>query len=136
LGYTNVRVYSEGITGWIKAGLTVDKDESLARPNIPPLTSSELLAKRDNAYLLDTRLEELYKKGHITGSRNIPYTQFSRRFREIPMDRTIVIIDMLGNPEYVPLGWFLKNNGYSDVSILKGGMTNWQKEGLPVEKNQ
>jgi rhodanese-related sulfurtransferase len=34
----------------------------------------------------------------------------------------------------VPVGWFLKSKGYTDVTMLKGGMTAWQKEGLPLEK--
>jgi rhodanese-related sulfurtransferase len=118
----------------VKAGFLVNKEKAIPRPEIPPLTPSELQDKLAGAYLLDIRLEEFYKQGHIKGSRSIPIHLISRRFQEIPTDKKIIIIDLLGNPAWVPIGWFLKSKGYHDVMMLKGGMNAWQKEGLPLEK--
>ena len=132
LGYKNIQVYSEGIPGWVKAGFPLDK--AIPRPEILPLAPSQLQEKLEDAYLLDIRLEGLYKQGHIKGSRNIPIHLISRRFQEIPTSKRIIIIDLLGNPAWVPIGWFLKSKGYNDVMMLKGGMNAWQKEGLPLEK--
>jgi len=58
----------------------------------------------------------------------------SRRYQEIPTDKRIIVIDVLGNPKWMPIGWFLKSKGYKDVMMMKGGMTAWQKEGFPLEK--
>jgi len=132
LGYKNIQVYSEGIPGWVQAGFPLDK--AIPRAEIPPLAPSQLQEKLEDAYLLDVRLEESYKQGHIKGSRNIPSDLISRRFQEIPTGKRIIIISTSGNPEYVPTGWFLKSKGYNDVMMLKGGMNAWQKEGLPLEK--
>ena len=134
MGYKNIRVYSEGIPGWVKAGFPINKEKAIPRPEIPPLAPSQLQEKVEDAYLLDIRLEGLYKQGHIKGSRNIPIHLISRRFQEIPTGKRIIIIDLLGNPAWVPIGWFLKSKGYNDVMMLKGGMNAWQKEGLPLEK--
>jgi len=88
----------------------------------------------DDTYILDIRLEQFYKHGHIKGSRNIPIHLLSRRFQEIPKEKRIIIIDILGNPAWVPVGWFLKSKGYNDVMMLKGGIGAWEKQGLPLEK--
>ena len=133
-GYKNIRVYAEGIPGWVKAGYPLIKDETIPRSEIPTLTPSQLLGKVDEFYILDLRLEGLYKQGHIKGSRKIPIHLVSRRFQEVPKGKTIMVIDLLGNPAWVPIGWFLKSKGYNDVMMLKGGMNAWQKEGLPLEK--
>jgi len=132
LGYKNIQVYSEGIPGWVKAGFPLDK--TIPRPEIPPLTPSQLQEKLEAAYLLDVRPEESYRQGHIKGSKNIPTDLISGRFQEIPTDKRIIIINTSGDPEWVPTGWFLKSKGYNDVMMLEGGMDAWQKEKLPLEK--
>jgi len=83
---------------------------------------------------LDIRIEGVYKQGHVKGSHNLPIHQVSRRYQEIPTDKRIIVIDVLGNPKWMPIGWFLKSKGYKDVTMMKGGMTAWQKEGFPLEK--
>lgn len=134
MGYRNIRLYAEGIAGWEKAGLPLNREKAIPRPEIPPLTPSQLQEQPGDAYLLDVRLEGMYKQGHIKGSRNIPVHLLTRRYQEIPTDKRVVVIDILGNPAWVPVGWFLKSKGYDDVMMLKGGMNAWQKEGLPLEK--
>lgn len=118
----------------MKAGFPLNKDESIPRPEIPPVAPAQLQEKMENAYLLDVRLEGLYKQGYIKGSQNIPIHLVSRRFQEIPAGKRVIVVDLLGNPAWVPVGWFLKSKGYNDVMMLKGGMSAWQKEGLPLEK--
>ena len=124
MGYKNVQIYSAGIQEWEKAGFPMDKD--LPRGEIPPLAPSQLQEKLDNTYLLDVRLEKSYEQGHIRGNHNIPAYQVSRRFQEIPTGKRIVIISAIGNPEWVPIGWFLKSKGYNDVMMLRGGVNAWQ----------
>lgn len=133
MGYKNVMVYSEGIHGWAEAGLPVKREKAIPKPQILALAPSELQERVQDAYLLDVRLEGVYKQGHIKGSRNIPIHLLTRRFQEIPTGKKIIIIDTIGSPAYVPAGWFLKSKGY-DIMMLKGGMNAWEKEGLPLEK--
>jgi len=132
LGYKNVEVYSEGIPGWVKAGFPLD--QGIPRTEIPPLAPSQLQEKLEDAYLLDIRLANSYEQGHIKGSHNIPTNLISQRFQEIPTDKRIIIISGVGDPTWVPTGWFLKSKGYKEVMILEGGMNAWQKEGLPLDK--
>jgi rhodanese-related sulfurtransferase len=133
-GYKNVRLYAEGIPGWAKAGYPLNRDKAIPQVPIPALTPVELKARLNESYVLDIRLEQVFKQGHIKGSRNIPIHMVSRRYQEIPRDKTIIVIDILGNPDWAPIGWFLKDKGYPDVLMLRGGIGAWQKEGLPMEK--
>ena len=134
MGYKNILLYAEGLAGWSKAGLPLVKDKDLPRPEIPLLAPSKVQEQLSDVYLVDYRPEVIYKQGHITGSHNIPSHQFSRRYQEIPMNKKIILVDVVGNPAWTPMGWFLKSKGYDDVMMLKGGMNAWQKEGLPLEK--
>jgi hypothetical protein len=97
--------------GWRKAGYPLNINETIPRPEIPPLAPSQLQAIFGDAYLLDIRLEGLYKQGHIKASQNMPTHLISRRFQEIPTGKRIIIIDILGNPAWMPIGWFLKSKG-------------------------
>jgi len=106
----------------------------MPRPEIPELTPSELQGKLGDVYLLDVRPVSMYQQGHIKGSHNISLCQISRRFREVPTDKKIVIVDFIGSGFHTAMGWFLKSKGYTDVMILKGGMVAWEQEGKPFEK--
>lgn len=98
------------------------------------MTPSGLQGKLEEVYVLDVRPVFMFEQGHIKGSRNVPYHLISKRFQEIPKDSKVVVVDYLGNPSYMPIGWFLKNKGYENVMMLKGGMNGWEKQGLPLEK--
>ena len=58
-GYKNIRVYSEGIPGWVKAGYPLDKDETILRTEIPPLTPSQLQGKLEDFDILASLLSSL-----------------------------------------------------------------------------
>jgi rhodanese-related sulfurtransferase len=134
LGYKNIMVYKDGIPEWGKAGHPLNKDQTVPRVDIPTLNPSQLKEMLGEVYVLDVRLEPSYKKGYIKGSKNIPIHLLSKRYAEVPKGKKVVIVDALGNPHYVPAGWFLKSKGYSDVNMLNGTMEAWEKEGLPLEK--
>ena len=97
MGYKNILLYAEGLAGWSKAGLPLVKDKDLPRPEIPLLAPSKVQEQLSDVYLVDYRPEGIYKQGHITGSHNIPSHQFSRRYQEIPMNKKIILIDVVGN---------------------------------------
>jgi hydroxyacylglutathione hydrolase len=127
-------VFSEGIPGWKKAGYPLNTEKAYPRSEIPRLTPVQLQEKLGDVYLLDIRYERSYKRGFIKGSQNIPIYLLSRRVQEVPMGKTIIIVDSREIPTYISAGWFLKSKGHTDVLMLRGGIRAWMKEGLPVEK--
>ena len=67
----------------------------------------------------------LYKEGHIEGAVNIPLYRFSSSYAEIPLDRTVVLVDDRGFRTFLA-GSYLEMKGYR-VMRLFGGMQGWQE---------
>ena len=90
-----------------------------------------ILVKAKNAMLVDLRDAKDFREGHISGSRNIPYSQISSHIEELKAaDRPIVFICNLGQVA----GTALQQVGHADSYRLDGGISNWKAQGLPLVK--
>lgn len=73
----------------------------------------------------------------IKGSRKIPLSQLTSRVGELKASPTggqqVIVVCHSGN-RAKSAGIKLKRAGFSDVSILKGGMISWQNADYPVTK--
>ncbi len=88
------------------------------------------------ALLVDLR-EEVYKSGREFAVKNklwMPYSQFKTDFSTLPFDRQMIIADYVGlhSKEAVQL---LKDNGFTCVASLNGGIISWIEDGLPFSKD-
>lgn len=61
----------------------------------------------------------------------LPFNELNQRYGELPANRPVVIVSGKGN-KGTEAAKFLLQNGYSDVSIVEGGMAAWEQEGFPV----
>ncbi len=92
-----------------------------------------ILVKAKNAMLIDLRDGKDFREGHISGSRNIPYSQLSSHIEELKAaDRPLVFICNLGQVA----GTALQQVGHADSYRLDGGVSNWKVQGLPLVKNK
>lgn len=82
--------------------------------------------------MLDVRQPEEYRAARMAGSTLIPLDQLAQRLEELPRDRLIVAMCHSGNRSGVATA-LLTRAGF-DAANLKGGITQWQKAGLPVER--
>ena len=90
-----------------------------------------ILVKAQNAMLIDLRDAKDFREGHISGSRNIPYSQIASHAEELKSaQRPLVFICNLGQVE----GTALQQVGYADSYRLDGGISNWKVQGLPLIK--
>jgi rhodanese-related sulfurtransferase len=90
------------------------------------LSASELLQQIRSGqapYIVDVReREELQGPlGALPGVKNIPLSEFGRRFGEIPKDRRVVLICHSGNRSGQAFK-FLKSRGYTQIQNAVGGM--------------
>lgn len=85
------------------------------------------------AVLLDVRSREEFQAGHAPGAKNIPVDQLAERLREIPTDRAIVTICRSGGRS-ARAAATLTAHGLRDVHDVHGGMTAWQRAGLPLQR--
>ena len=86
-----------------------------------------ILVKAKNAILID------FRDGHISGSRNIPYSQITSHVDELKAsDRPLVFICNLGQVA----GSALQKVAHADSYRLDGGVSNWKAQGLPLVKSK
>jgi len=127
-GYTQVHVLDRGMPAWKQAGYSMESIERIPRGSIPSIRASalkQMLAERKDFLLVDLRSEQSYKEGHIEGTVNFPLYRLSRNYAEIPLDRTLVLIDDRGFRTFLA-GSYLEMKGYR-VLRLFGGMQAWQE---------
>lgn len=75
--------------------------------------------------VLDVRQELEYSEMHLPGARLIPLGTLPDRIGELDPDRPVLVYCRSGGRSYAAAK-FLEGKGFSDVSNLVGGMSNWR----------
>lgn len=94
------------------------------------------LINREDALVLDIRTSGDYKKGHILGAKQIPSEAVAKAdFNKLEKykHKPIIVVCAMGMTAK-KTGTQLLKAGFDSVSVLKGGMSTWQSEGLPINK--
>ena len=89
----------------------------------------------DDFYLLDVRTTDEYNGGHIENAHNIEVLDpnFAHNAKTtLPKDKIIAVYCGTGKRSGIA-SERLTNMGYKVVN-LEGGLTEWEKEGYPVQK--
>ena len=127
-GYRQVHVLEGGMPSWKQAGYAMETVERIPRGSIQSLRADalkQMLAERKDLLIVDVRSEKSFKAGHIEGAVNVPLYRFASRYAEIPLDRTLVLVDDRGFRTFLA-GSYLEMKGYR-VMRLFGGMQAWQE---------
>ncbi len=97
-------------------------------------TEATQLSNREDALFLDIREESEYRSGHIPDSIHIPIRQLPDRVKELSRhkDRPVIAYCRSGNRSG-SAGRILRKHGFEKVYNLGGGVTGWQKAGLPLK---
>ncbi len=102
---------------------------------LPAVSNQELthLVNTEDALLLDIRGTADFRKGHITGSRNLPYADLSEQMSTLHAykDKPIIVICMRGQTA-VAAGQLLRKAGFSRVHKLAHGIHGWTQDQLPL----
>lgn len=83
--------------------------------------------------IVDVREEWEYAEGHIPGALLIPLGSLSQRLGEIPTDEPVVLVCRSGNRSGEAYR-LLTEQGFSNVSNMLGGMTDWAAAGLETTR--
>lgn len=95
-----------------------------------------LLINKEDAVLIDIRQTAEYKKGHVLGAQLLKQEQVNKAdFSSLEKykDKPIVLVCAMGMNAKGVAAKMLKA-GFTQVSVLKGGMNAWQSANLPVSK--
>jgi len=89
-----------------------------------------------NALVLDVRSPEAFAAGHLTGARNLPLDQLakaSETFKKYKEKPIVVYCDT--GAASGPAARKLTELGFTKAVNLRGGLTAWRAENLPVARN-
>jgi phage shock protein E len=111
---------------------TSQVDVSQLGPNVDVATVKALQG-RDDVVILDVREQSEYDAGHISGVKLIPKGAVANRLNEIPKDKPVIVTCHSGNRSGQVTD-YLRQQGYTNVHNMTGGITAWQQAGYPVEK--
>ena len=95
-----------------------------------------ILMNKEDAAVVDIRSKGDFKKGHILGATHLaPEAVSSGDFNKLEKlkNKPIIVVCAMGMTAKRTALQMLKA-GFSQVTVLKGGMGSWQGEGLPVKK--
>jgi len=98
------------------------------------VTDYNTLEDRDHV-LVDVREEDEFEGGHLPGAINIPLSTFSEGFRDIPENKTVVLVCKAGGRS-MRAAQFLSTQDeaeYEGIVNLDGGTDAWVDAGNPVE---
>ena len=87
--------------------------------------------------LLDVRTTNDYvdEQGHIVQSRNIPVEDLPNRLTEINayLNKPVYLVCRTDRRS-TKAAQILARNGFTDVHVVRGGMTDWNQHGYPVAR--
>lgn len=102
---------------------------------IKDITPAEALSlTRKGVLLVDVREpQELARKSFdLPGVMGVPLSKIESRFQDIPQGKQVIIACQRGNRSMVACN-FLQGKGYRKLVNLQGGITRWEREGMPVK---
>jgi rhodanese-related sulfurtransferase len=96
------------------------------------ISLEEAVAKHESGvFILDVRQPDEWNEYHVPGSTLIPLGELASRVNELPRDQEIVVVCRSGNRSAQGRD-ILIDAGFTQVTSLAGGLSQWQAAGYPV----
>ena len=108
--------------------------EPLNSPEINLITESDFIELRDSDYtLIDVRTQDEFDLGHIDSAINLDFysESFQNDILSLPKNETIVLYCRTNNRSTKTAN-ILKENGYKEILVIRGGITEWVKKGNDI----
>lgn len=91
------------------------------------------MMNHQDAMVIDIREKAAFVEGHIINARNMQPDDIATKINAT--DKTKPIILVCGNGQHSDkLAMRLKQEGFTQLYILSGGLTSWRNENMPVTK--
>ncbi len=129
LGYTNLKVYKDGMPAWLKKNAG--------------LISAQFLKKawfdKDLPHVvLDVRTSKDASKGHIKGAVAFPLKQSDKLIKglDLKQDAPIMVYDRKGGKDAESVALKLVKAGYTKVLVVNGGFEGWLSAKNEIQKGK
>lgn len=112
------------------------KGEAASLELVSPRDVSLLVQKDPQARFLDVRSALEFSQAHIKGSINVPIDMLAVKIPELSQSKLNYIVLCRTGSRSSMAADMLIQAGIHNVKVMDGGLTRWQKEGLPVIKGE
>jgi len=106
-----------------------------ATPAIPTIDVREADRRRreepGGPLIVDVREQNEFADVRLEGVALVPMSTFATRFEELPRDRPLLLMCAAGSRSAAATAHLIRN-GWTDVTNVAGGITEWERAGLPV----
>lgn len=111
------------------------KQSNLENPGVEDIDPKELWEQKTNVEIIDVRRPDEFtgELGHVPGAQLMVLDTLPERLSELPKDKTVVFVCRSGGRSGRATA-FAKENGFTDVYNMKGGMLLWNDMKLQVER--
>lgn len=112
--------------------------ELLSSPETNIISESDFIELHDSEYtLIDVRTQDEFDSGHINSAINLDFYSdtFKNDILSLPKNKTIVLYCRTNNRSG-KTATILKENGYKDILVIKGGITEWVKNGNDINYSE
>lgn len=127
IGYDNIFGYlAGGMSAWIAHGMPIDR--------LSPISAQELktrIDKQDSGRIVDVRTPDERAGGWIAGSEHVPMTDILERGLDLPAELEVTLVCGTGYRANI-VASRLKQDGFSYVHSLAGGLTAWSSAGCEL----
>jgi rhodanese-related sulfurtransferase len=127
MGYTNVRVYREGIPEWQTRNFAV---------LTPQFLKAAYIDQDIPHVLIDARTAEDAASGHIKGAVSLPAERLKAALKTLPdpkLKAPIIVYDARGQEQATAAAKALVGAGQQNVLVLNGGLIGWQGAGYAID---
>jgi rhodanese-related sulfurtransferase len=105
-------------------------------PTIDVLEADRRLREEPGSpLLLDVREADEFAAVRAPGAALVPTSAFMTRIADLPTDRPLLVICAAGGRSAAVTGYLVRT-GRNDVVNVAGGMTAWERAGLPILRGQ
>jgi rhodanese-related sulfurtransferase len=127
MGYTNLRVYREGVPEWQTRNYAVLTPEFL---------KTAYIDKDIPHVLIDARSPGDATSGHIKGAVSLPVGQVKAALKTLPeakLKAPIIVYDGRGGEQAIEVAQAMLKAGQQNVVVVNGGLIGWQAAGYAIE---
>lgn len=115
--------------------LSIGCKEQAKYTNITMIDSQEMktLLKNDEVQLVDVRTVKEFNENYIEGAENIVFDDnFDQKLEELQKDKPVIVYCRSGRRS-AKCADILAQRGFKKIYDLKGGITQWMKDGNEIE---
>lgn len=129
MGYNNVKVYIDGMPGWLKSNYGIINTNFL---------KEAWMDKDIPQVLLDVRNAKISAKGFIKGAVTFPEKQAAKLIKKLELKKNapIMVYDQKGAKEAESVAAMLIKAGYENVLVVANGYDGWKKAGYDAAKGK